>query len=132
MLMCLLLQFTAPSFCQGGSLASKLLGAYKLWVNGVPVGSGPGRPTGANSTRDDPALLYDSYAVGSLLRPGADNVVAIEAFYWTAAQESVEVGCPPGESAFCKNGSSTDLDRGNPRDFGGVLVRELACFIMRL
>lgn len=44
----------------GGSLASKLLCAYKVWVNGVPVGAGPGRPTGANSTREQPALLYDS------------------------------------------------------------------------
>ena len=144
----------------GGSLASKLLCAYKLWVNGVPVGAGPGqstlplatdnlledtdgleevcvcvgggaathtqpldavallplllltsalflvtsshaegRPTGANSTRENPALLYDSYQVAGLLRPGAENVVAVEAFYWTAAQESVEVGCPPGEAS---------------------------------
>ena len=107
----------------GGSLASKLLCAYKLWVNGVPVGAGPGRPTGINSTREAPALLYDSFDVGGLLRQGgADNVVAIEAFYWTAKQESAEVGCPPGEGAYCVNGSNTDLDPGNPRDFGGVLA----------
>jgi hypothetical protein len=43
----------------GGSLASKLLCAYKLWVNGVPVGAGPGRPTGKKSTRDAPALLCE-------------------------------------------------------------------------
>jgi alpha-L-rhamnosidase len=106
----------------GGSLASKLLCAYKLWVNGVPVGAGPGRPTGDNSTREHPALLYDSFEIGGLLRLGTENVVAVEAFYWTAAQESVQVGCPPGESAFCKDGSSTDLDPSNPRDKGGVLA----------
>jgi alpha-L-rhamnosidase len=105
----------------GGSLASKLLCAYKLWVNGVPVGAGPGRPTGVNSTRENPALLYDSFDVSALLQRGSENVVAIEAFYWTAAQESVQVGCPPGESAFCEDGRSTDLDGSNPRDLGGVL-----------
>ena len=107
----------------GGSLTSKLLCAFKLWVNGIPVGAGPGRPTGINSTRENPALLYDTFVVGALLRPApAPNVVAIESFYWTARQESAQVGCPPGESAYCKDGSSTDLDPGNPRDFGGVLA----------
>lgn len=105
----------------GGSVASKLLCAYKLWVNGVPIGVGPGRPTGENSTRDRPALLYDTFDVTVLLRPG-ENVVAVEAFYWTAAQEAVQVGCPSGESAYCSNGSSTDPDPGNNRDFGGVVA----------
>ena len=105
----------------GGSLASKLLCAYKVWVNGVPVGAGPGRPTGVNSTRENPALLYDSFDVSALLRPGSENVVAVESFYWTAAQESFQVGCPAGEGAFCEDGRATDLDPSNPRDLGGVL-----------
>ena len=51
----------------GGSLASKLLCSYKLWVNGVPIGAGLGRPTGPNSTREDPALLYDTFDVSALI-----------------------------------------------------------------
>ena len=35
-----------------------------------------------------------------------ENVLAIESFYWTAEQEAAQVGCPPGESAFCYNGES--------------------------
>eukprot|EP01052_Picozoa_sp_SAG31_P028843 SAG31_NODE_2819_length_5041_cov_10.089235_4_plen_447_part_00 len=96
--------------------------SYKVWINGVPVGAGPGRPTGMNSTRDVPALLYDSFNVSALLRPGATNILAVQSFYWTAVQESTQVGCPSGESAFCVHGSSTDLDRRNPRDRGGVLA----------
>ena len=108
----------------GGSLASKLLCAYKAWVNGVPVGVGPGRPTGANSTRDSPALLFDSFNISAYLHSSAskENILAIESFYWTAQQEAVQVGCPPGESAFCVNGRATDLDPTNPRDMGGVLA----------
>ena len=108
----------------GGSLASKLLCAYKAWVNGVPLGVGPGRPTGANSTREDPALLFDSVDVSAYLHrdAGRENVLAVESFYWTAAQEARQVGCPPGESAFCAGGRSTDLDPTNPRDVGGVLA----------
>lgn len=108
----------------GGSLASKLLCAYKVWVNGMPLGVGPGRPTGANSTREFPALLFDSFNVSTFLHRNAsqENILAIESFYWTAEQESVQVGCPPGESAFCHDGRSTDLDPSNPRDTGGVLA----------
>lgn len=78
-----------------------------------------------NNTRHDIddviviASILLRYNVGSLLRPGSANVVAVEAFYWTAAQESLEVGCPQGEGSFCKDGSSTDLDPTNQRDHGG-------------
>ena len=69
-----------------------------------------------------PRNADDTFDVTPLLRPGAANVIAVECFYWTAAQESAQVGCPPGESAFCVNGSSTDLDPTNRRDRGGVLA----------
>lgn len=76
-----------------GANATKLLCSYKLWVNGVSVSAGPGRPTGANSTIQSPALLYDTVNVTSLLRFGGkqENVIAVEAFYWNEAQEKAEV-----------------------------------------
>ena len=65
--------------------------------------------------------MFDSIDVALYLREGK-NIVAIEAFYWNAKQEAVAVGCPPGESAFCVDGRSTDLDPLNFRDVGGVLA----------
>ena len=108
----------------GGSLASKLLCAYKVWINDIPIGVGPGRPTGMNSTRESPALLFDSFNVSAYLHKNSSrqNILAIESFYWTAEQEAFQVGCPPGESAICLDGRSTDLDPTNPRDMGGVLA----------
>lgn len=73
---------------KAGANASKLLGAYKLWVNGMPVSAGPGRPTGTNSTIQEPALLYDTVNVTALLRGNGDeNVIAIQSFYWNNGQE---------------------------------------------
>lgn len=85
----------------GGANATKLLCAYKLWVNGVSISAGPGRPTGKHSTIQNPALLYDTVNITSLLRQGSsrgsgdrsganenDNVIAIAAFYWNEAQET--------------------------------------------
>lgn len=65
----------------GGANATKLLCSYKLWVNGVSVAVGPGRPTGVNSTLQIPALLYDTVNVTALLRHGEDNVIAVQAWY---------------------------------------------------
>ena len=46
------------------------------------------------------AASADSFGVGSLLRRGGgqENVIAIQSFYWTAAQESAQVRL--GDSAF--------------------------------
>lgn len=93
-----------------GANASKLLGAYKLYVNGVPVSAGPGRPTGANSTIQVPAQVYDTVNATSLLRPGEDNVIAVEGFYWNNAQELHEM---PG---------STIEIAGDRGDMGGIMV----------
>jgi hypothetical protein len=72
----------------GGANASKLLCAYKLWLNGVSIAVGPGRPTGNGSTIQRPALLYDTVNITSLLRRGGtSNALAVEAFYWTNIQE---------------------------------------------
>ena len=96
-----------------GENATKLLCAYKLWVNGISVSAGPGRPTGDGSTIQEPALLYDTVNVTDLLRFGSkeENVIAVESFYWNEEQErsvfpsTVHVGPQP--------------DNG---DLGGVLV----------
>jgi hypothetical protein len=94
----------------GGANATKLLCAYKLWVNGVSVSAGPGRPTGKNSTIQNPALLYDTVNITSLIRYGSENVIAIEAFYWNEAQE-----------ARLLPSSVMDIV-GDEGDAGGVLV----------
>ena len=54
--------------------ASKLLGAYKAWVNGVPLGVGPGRTYAAG-------VGVDVFNVTELLHAGVGNVLAIQAFY---------------------------------------------------
>lgn len=93
----------------GGSNATKLLCAYKLWVNGLPVSAGPGRPTGRGSTIQDPAQLYDSVNVTSLLRVGEENVIAIQSWYWTNEQEQAEI-------------PSTIAVQGDDGDRGGVMA----------
>ena len=94
----------------GGANATKLLGAYKLWVNGMPVATGPGRPTGEGSTIQLPAQLYDTVNVTDLLRPGEENVVAVQSFYWNNEQEHAEVP------------STTVKIVGDEGDRGGVQV----------
>ena len=74
-----------------GANATKLLCAYKLWINGMPVSAGPGRPTGQGSTIQLPAQLYDSVNITSLLRVGEENVIAIQAWYWTNEQEQLHI-----------------------------------------
>ena len=59
--------------------ASKLLGAYKAWLNGVPLGVGPGRTYAQG-------VGVDVYNVTTLLRCEArddsrSNVLAVQAFY---------------------------------------------------
>lgn len=92
-----------------GANATKLLCAYKLWINGLPVSAGPGRPTGQGSTIQVPALLYDTVNVTSMLRVGEENVIAVQSWYWTNEQEQAEV---PGTVAV----------QGDHGDRGGVLA----------
>lgn len=59
--------------------ASKLLGAYKAWLNGVPLGIGPGRTYAQG-------VGVDVYNVSVLLHCGGDgsndhNVLAVQGFY---------------------------------------------------
>ena len=93
-----------------GANASKLLGAYALWVNGVPVATGPGRPTGINSTIQDPAQLYDTLNITRLLRPGESNVLAVQGFYWNNEQEYTELPV------------YTEVIEGDQNDAGGIMV----------
>ena len=93
-----------------GANATKLLGAYKLWINGLPVSAGPGRPTGHGSTIQAPAQLYDTVNVTSLLREGEENVIAIASWYWTNEQEAAAVG------------PATITVQGDQGDRGGVMA----------
>jgi hypothetical protein len=82
-------------------------------VNGVPLSAGPGRPIGDGSTIQAPALLYDTLNVTSLLRwGGAENVIAVESFYWDERQEKAQL---PRSTVHV--GPEPD-----PGDRGGVLV----------
>ena len=81
-----------------GRNTSHLLCAYKLWVNGVPLGAGPGRIVGG-------AIPVDTFNLTSLLAAGPNPaVVAIEAYYLSNQQESKERG------------------GGDPDDRGGVVA----------
>jgi hypothetical protein len=61
----------------GGSSQSKLLGAYKLYVNGGLVGMGPGRRI--NQTQG-----VDAIDVTSVVLPGATNAVGLAGFHTNA------------------------------------------------
>ena len=60
--------------------ASKLLGAYKAWVNGVPLGMGPGR-TYAQGVGVDVFNISDLLRCGSSDDSTSGNVLAVQAFY---------------------------------------------------
>ena len=72
----------SPNWKAGGlrGNASKLLGAYKAWLNGVPLGVGPGRTYARG-------VGVDVYNVTALLRCGegegrsSANVLAVQGFY---------------------------------------------------
>jgi hypothetical protein len=66
-----------PQAFSGRGNASKLLCAYKAFVNGVPLGAGPGR-TMANGVQID---TFNISALTVLRPPPALNVLAVEAFY---------------------------------------------------
>lgn len=69
---------------------SHLLCAYKLWVNGVPLGAGPGRVVG-NAIEHNysgggyqllrPPIPIDTYNLTSLAKAGKGVTIAIEAYY---------------------------------------------------
>lgn len=56
-----------------GILSSHLLCGYKLWVNGVPLGAGPGRMVGG-------AINVDAYNITSLVGTSGATL-AVEAYY---------------------------------------------------
>merc|ERR1719174_3383875 len=58
----------------GGTSQPKLLGAYKLFVNGVLVGMGPGRLV----NRTQPV---DAVDVTSVVRAGALNAIGLEGYH---------------------------------------------------
>ena len=62
------------SIPSGGSSQARLLGAYKLHVNGIVVGVGPGRRV--NQTQG-----VDAIDILSALRPGDANAVGIQGFH---------------------------------------------------
>ena len=84
--------------------SSHLLGAYKLWVNGVPLGAGPGRMVGEK-------MAVDSYNLTGLLH-GESDVVAVEAYYRANYQQSPQQGSP----------LHADHRASDSDDRGGVLV----------
>ena len=59
-----------------GVNASKLLSAYKLWINGEPVGTGPGRKIGGG-------IAVDTYNISALVpaKAATTAIVAVEASY---------------------------------------------------
>ena len=58
-----------------GRNTSHLLCAYKLWVNGVPLGTGPGRMVGG-------AIAVDTFNLTELLASvDGSSVIAIESYY---------------------------------------------------
>eukprot|EP00041_Stephanoeca_diplocostata_P031312 m.973257 g.973257 ORF g.973257 m.973257 type:complete len:483 (+) comp23933_c0_seq13:401-1849(+) len=63
-----------------GRNTSHLLCAYKLWVNGIPLGVGPGRIV-------NDRIAIDTYNITALVEDtmeptaGKDSVIAIEAYY---------------------------------------------------
>ena len=62
------------SMPHGGTSQPKLLGAYKLYINGVVVGVGPGRRV--NQTQG-----VDAIDVTSALRPNAPNALGLQGFH---------------------------------------------------
>jgi hypothetical protein len=72
---------------------------------------GPGGPTGDNSTIQNLALLYDTVNVTDLLRDGAENLIAIQSFYWNNAQEKRGTGLCP---------AATIGVEGDTQDMGGM------------
>eukprot|EP00035_Acanthoeca_spectabilis_P031454 m.14156 g.14156 ORF g.14156 m.14156 type:complete len:993 (+) comp4760_c0_seq1:3-2981(+) len=70
-----------PCEPHGGTSAPKLLGAYKLFINGVLVGMGPGRNLESAS---DPAgtisQAVDVIDVTRVLRTGQPNMIAVQCY----------------------------------------------------
>ena len=74
-----------------GRNSSHLLCSYKLWLDGVPLGVGPGRIVGG-------AIPVDTYNMTSLLLRGADSsILAIEAFYRSNPKPDEEGGADPDD-----------------------------------
>ena len=92
-----------------GVNTSHLLCSYKLWVNGVPLGVGPGRIVGNR-------IAVDTFNVTRLLSPRQPNVIAISAYYQTK-RDSFDSTAPDdhgGVVAILHSGGATIADRTDP------------------
>ncbi|WP_240546192.1 family 78 glycoside hydrolase catalytic domain [Paenibacillus artemisiicola] len=77
---CFRKHFRVPDEASAGETLLKLTAdsRYVLYVNGTPVGRGPVRAFPSN-------LPYDEYDVGHLLKPGADNTIAVLVLHYGVA-----------------------------------------------
>ena len=90
-----------------GRNTSHLLCAYKLWVNGVPLGAGPGRIVGSAAEVDydtgaikqlSSPIAVDTYNITALIREGKGAAIAIESYYRRQPSTEDRVGADPDDS----------------------------------
>ena len=94
-----------------GRNTSHLLCGYKLWVNGVPLGAGPGRivgngieynySVGGSYTDPPPPIPLDTFNLTALVAQGKGATIAIESYY-----RSCNVATPAGKG--CSDTDPTD------------------------
>jgi hypothetical protein len=90
-----------------GRNTSHLLCGYKLWVNGIPLGAGPGRivgnaaevdyETGAIKRLPSP-IPVDTYNITALIQEGKGATIAIESYYRRHPNAPDGVGEDPDDS----------------------------------
>jgi hypothetical protein len=114
-----------------GRNTSHLLCAYKLWLDGVPLGVGPGRMVGGT-------IGVDTYNLTLLLAAAhASSVLAIEAFceppptqplcsraattFFSSYLFACEQDCPRPIGADASN-PDTEMGQSDPDDRGGVVA----------
>ncbi len=92
------LSFTAsqsPNIAGSGTTQSKLLGAMKVWVNGVLYTAGPGHNVPASQQAVVQPSAYDGLA--QLFRPyPAANVIAIESYFSNTQKGKVDATARAG------------------------------------
>lgn len=99
---------TLDRYVPHGSNSSHLLCAYKLWIDGVPLGVGPGRKVGG-------AMNVDTYNITALLGPQANRttraIVAVESYFNSIGLDGVDDG--GGVVALLHDGSGRDFEGGD-------------------
>ncbi len=96
-----------------GNNSSKLLCAYKLWVDGQPLGTGPGRKIGGSVLVDTYNLTAAVARVSSRSPTGGALVVAVETYYLAAnASDADDTG---GVLAVLHDGRQLQRRRGGRR-----------------